>query len=350
MTTHTHLYPTIFDAHQAVGVSSQFGPPIEMLARTEELFDYLPWMQANDTHVNKTIQRTGLPTVYYTVNNRGTVPSAGTFASVLDPMVTLESIHQVDPHVFLGYENPDEQRWAMESGHPVALANKHGDSWWYGVPSSDSGEILGMAQRYSDPTSPAGDNIISGGGNSDGDQMSVYVLALGPQTIFGVYPKGDQGKGLKITRVGAQMVPRVTASGSTDGQMLAETVVYNLSHGICVADWKAGVRICNIDVPDFKAAANGQALTASTHIFKCLTRAINRVSRFPNTQMVICGNKTFTSYLEVHAMDKTVNVLSVQDGLNQFGMPRTVRKFRGYPILECDSLLNTENDIPSTVA
>ena len=355
MTTITHDYPTIWDVYSQLDPKGGYLPLIEQLTKTNELFDYLPVIESNDFFTHRTNVRTGLPAVYYKSVNRGVPPSTATHATVLDPMATLSSLSQIDPEALISAPDKAMARWNLEKAHPIALGNKYGEVFIYGkhaestTAAADLGsEVLGLAQRYSDPTAGNGDNIISAGGANNDENTSVYVLGLSPETLHGAYPRGTPA-GLDMRNLGMQLVPREETAG--DGrQMLAESMMFFLRHAVCLPDWRAGVRICNLDVSDFKAQTGTQLATASTHLFKCLSRAIDRVLEIPGVTPVILANQTVKSWIRIAAMEKTTSVLGIEAGLNQFGMPRQQLYFQSVPVLTMNAILNTEDDVAGTVA
>jgi hypothetical protein len=53
-------------------------------------------------------------------------------------------------------------------------------------------------------------------------------------------------------------------------------------------------------------------------------------------------NRTVHSGMSIAALDKSQNVLSIQEGLSQFGSAQSYLSFLGVPLRRVDALINSE--------
>lgn len=337
MTDYTHSWPTMLDVITAFGKDGDLIPTCEVLTKENPWLDYMPWVEASDWNVHAYNVRTGLPTAYIRKVNRGIVPSTGTQARILDPLAVLQSLSQVDDEALKNAPNADMARWAFDKAHAINLGNDHGRYMIYGDPGNDSGEVLGLTQRYNDPGAGNSDNLLTLGG-SGADLFSVWLLAVSPETIACPYPKGSRG-GLEVEDLGKQLVVTELPGGTAPRQLVAHTTQFTLRHGLAVMDWRYAVRACNGSLADLKTQSGGQALDAPTHLFRVMSRMIDRIpGDGAGTKLMFLMGRGALSYMRVHAMDRTSQVLSIETGLNQFGMPRQTTHFMGIPIFRCDAL------------
>lgn len=337
MTDYTHSWPTMLDIVSTFGKDGELMPTAELLTKENPWLDYMPWVEASDWNVHAYNVRTGLPVTYIRKVNRGIVPSVGTQARILDPMAVLQTLSQVDDEALKNSPNREMTRWSLDKAHAIALGNDHGRYTIYGDPGNDSGEVLGLTQRYNDPTAGNADNLLTCGGTG-ADNTSIWLLAVSPETIACPYPKGSRG-GLEVEDLGKQLVVTELPAGTAPRQLVAHTTQFTLRHGLAVMDWRYAVRACNLSIADLKTQSGGQAIDAPTHLFRVMSRMIDRVpGDGAGTKMMFLMGRGAMSYMRVHAMDRTSQVLSIETGLNQFGMPRQTPHFLGVPIFRCDAL------------
>jgi hypothetical protein len=219
-----------------------------------------------------------------------------------------------------------------------AMNQTQATTLFYGNPAIEPKSFLGLAARYS--TTPGGSgvgqNIIEGGGTST-DNTSVYLVVWGDNTVYCPFPKGSTA-GLMHEDLGEQTV--YTDSGAN--RMQAYATRYQWKNGLVVKDWRYVVRIANIDASDMSNASGTQASSAATQLIKLMTRALYRIPNMAMGRAAFYMNRTVHGGLSIQAMDRAQNVLSVQQGLSQFGTPYSWLSFLGVPCRRVDALINAE--------
>jgi hypothetical protein len=103
--------------------------------------------------------------------------------------------------------------------------------------------------------------------------------------------------------------------------------------GICVRDWRFGVRLCNIDTT---ITSNN----ISADLIGLMSRAIDRLPSLTAGRCAFYMNRTIFSILKIQALAKSNYALSVEEGLTQIEY-----KFLGIPLRKVDQILNTEATI-----
>jgi hypothetical protein len=207
---------------------------------------------------------------------------------------------------------------------------------FYGNPAIEPKSFLGLAARYSAApgSSGVGQNIIEGGGTST-DNTSVYLVVWGDNTVYCPFPKGSTA-GLMHEDLGEQTVY------DGNNRLQAYATRYQWKNGLVVKDWRYVVRIANIDVSDLVGATGTQANTAATDLVKLMARAMYRIPNMSMGRAAFYMNRTVHSGLAVKAMDRSQNVLAVNQGLSQFGTPYSWLSFLGVPCRRVDALINAE--------
>jgi hypothetical protein len=207
---------------------------------------------------------------------------------------------------------------------------------FYGNPSTDPKQFLGLAPRYSSLSgSNNAQNVITAGG-SGSDNTSIYLVVWGDQTVYCPFPKGSSA-GLIHEDLGEQ-----TVYNSDGTRLQAYATRYQWKNGLVVKDWRYVVRICNIDTDDLIAQTTTQAPSAATAIIKLMSRALYRIPNMGMGRAAFYMNRTVHSGLAIAALDKSQYVLKVNEGLSQFGQPYSWLSFQGVPLRRVDAIVNTE--------
>jgi hypothetical protein len=302
---------------------------VEVLSQQNPIITDMAWREGNMTTGNKVIQRAGLPTVYYRILNQGVPTSKSVTAVVDEGMAIIEAYSEVDTVIArLGGDvagtRAVEARAFLESMNQ-ALAR----SLFYGNSSVTPEQFTGLSPRYSSLAANNAQNIVDAGGTGN-DNMSIWLVVWGPNTVFGHFPKGARG-GIIHQDLGEQMIQ--TTSGIPGSRMQAFVDHWQWYVGVTVKDWRYAVRVANIDVSNLVGNSTPADISA------LLTSAVARIPNLNMGNPVIYMNRT-----ALLAFDKQQrNDVKSGGGLtfdNATG--RTPYAFRGIPIRIEDVLLETE--------
>ena len=192
-----------------------------------------------------------------------------------------------------------------------------------------------MASIYSAPstdTDKSGSNLVDGGSGDKTTCTSIYVIGLSPETIFGLYAKGAVA-GLQMSDKAEQTIRK------TDGKQYQAMVThFEWNLGLCVRDWRYGVRIANIDT----ATLTNNAATGA-NILSLIENGIERLPGFAGIRPVVVCNRTIRSFLRQQISNKANNNLTWET----VGGKR-VMMFGECEVLRNDAIVNTEADITGT--
>lgn len=300
---------------------------VEMLAQKNECIPDMHWEQGNLPTGHRLIQRSGLPTVMARSLNQGITPSKSTTLPVDETTAMIEGFLEIDKDIV--ELNGEEGAFRMSEADAFieSMNQAFANLFIYGDPTVAPAVFRGLFPRYNKISGGAfAQNILSGGGSSNVN-TSIYLVCWGPNSVFGIFPKGSQA-GLQHRDLGLQVVENVAGIGGA--RMLAYREHWQWKCGLAVADWRYVVRICNIDTT---ISSNN----ISADLIGLMSRAIDRLPSLTSGNCAFYMNRTMFSILKIQALAKSTNALSVEEGLTQIEY-----KFLGIPLRKVDQILNTE--------
>lgn len=296
---------------------------VEMLKETNEILDDMLITEGNLPTGHRTTVRTGLPDVTWRKLNYGVQPSKSRTAQVDDTCGLLEARSQVDEK--LAALNGNDASFLMSEEMPFveAMSQEMAGGMFYFDTDTTPEKFLGLAARY---PALATSNVINGGG-SGSDLTSIWLVNWGPQTCFGIFPKGSKA-GLSREYKGKEAV---TDAQTPAGTYYSHVSQYKWELGLCVRDWRYIVRICNIET------GAGEANVVDPEL---LIRAIGKMPsmRTMGGRPAFYMHKDVWTDLNVLAMNKPNLGLSWQEIFGQ-----RVLTFWGIPLRQCDQILVTED-------
>jgi len=308
----------------------------ELLSQSNEILEDCVFKEGNLPTGERVVIRTGLPAVYWRALNQGIPNSKSQTAQVDEACGILEARSEVDKDLAMLNGNTAQFRLSEDVAFLEAMNQTQATTMFYGNPAIEPKSFLGLAARYSAApgSSGVGQNIIEGGGTST-DNTSVYLVVWGDNTVYCPFPKGSTA-GLMHEDLGEQTVY------DGNNRLQAYATRYQWKNGLVVKDWRYVVRIANIDVSDLVGVTGTQTNTAATDLVKLMARAMYRIPNMSMGRAAFYMNRTVHSGLAVKAMDRSQNVLAVNQGLSQFGTPYSWLSFLGVPCRRVDALINAE--------
>lgn len=296
----------------------------ELLTEKNEILEDMLFVEGNLPTGHRTTVRTGLPTVAWRLLNYGVAPTKSTTAQVDDQCGMLEGYAEVDKALADLNGNAASFRATEDVAFLSAMNNEMATRLFYGNAGADAARINGLAMRYSSLSAANAANIVNASG-SGSDNTSVWVVAWGPTTAFGIFPKGSQA-GWQHKDLGEVTLDD---SATPTGRYQGYRTHYKWDIGLTVRDWRYASRIANIDVSDLAAG--------SVDIASLLIDALNALPDLNSGRMAIYANKTVKTALDKWAMQKS-NVMLTIDTAS--GKP--VTRFWGVPIRRCDAIITSE--------
>lgn len=331
---------TLADWAKRIDPDGQVPVIAELLAQSNEILQDCVWKEGNLPTGERVVVRTGLPDVYWRSLNAGIPSSRSQTAQVDEQCSILEARSEVDKDLALLNGNTAAFRLSEDTAFLEAMNQKMAQAMFYGNPANDPKEFLGLATRYSSTAAGNGRNVILGGGSAGAAQTSVWLVCWGDQTVYCPFPKGSKA-GLIHEDLGEQTV--YTNNGSVAERMQALVTRYQWKPGLVVKDWRYAVRIANVDVASIRNLTNDQqASNTNTNLIHKMVQAYYALPNAAAGRCAFYMNRTVHSGLSRLAMEKSMNVMNIEQGVTQFGTAQSYLSFLGVPIRRCDAILNTE--------
>ena len=330
MATLTSNFLTLADWSKRVDPDGNVPVVAELLSQSNEILEDALFAEGNLPTGHRVIIRTGLPTAYWRSINQGIPTSKSITAQVDESIGMLEAYAKVDKDLALLNGNTAAFRLSEDSAFLEAMNQAQAQTLFYGNPTNDPRQYLGLASRYG-AISGAGNsqNILDAGGTST-NNASIWLVCWGENSVFCTFPKGSKA-GLIHDDQGELVV-----YDANSNPYQAFQTHYQWKNGLVVKDWRYVVRIANINT------ANLVAETAAADIVKLMSRALDRITNINTSKPAFYMNRTLFSMLRIQSLNKSQNVVNIETGLNQFGQASNWLNFLGVPVRRVDQLLNTE--------
>lgn len=323
---------TLADHAKRLDPDGRVAAVAELLSQTYDILEDVVWQEGNLPTGHRMTARTSLPTVGWRALNAGIATSKSTTAQIDEAIGLMEGRSHVDAKLANLGGNVGAFRASEDMAFLEAMNQQFTSTLFNGNPGVDPKQYLGFSGRYASLTGTNySQNMITAGG-SGSDNASVWLIVWGPETCFGIYPKGSKA-GLSHRDLGEESVQ--DASGNW---YQALRTLYQWDCGLAVKDWRYVVRIPNVDVSDWVGVTGTQATSAATNLIKLMSRALDRIPNLNMGRAAFYANRSIYSGLRLQALEKSSQVLTIEQALTQFGQPRMETKFLGVPLRCVDAL------------
>lgn len=234
--------PTLKDIAAVTGADGQIQTVVELLTQSNGMLEDMTWQEGNLPTGHRSTVRTGIPPVTWRSYYGGIQPGKSTNTTVTDNCGMLEALAEVDKALADLNGNSAAFRLQEDMAQLQSMNNEIQRVLIYGNEGAQPAAFGGFMPRFNSLSAANSENVIAGGGVGT-DNASVLLVYWSPMTAFGIIPKGSTA-GLQRKDFGEVMIENVDGNG---GRMLAYRTHYRFDAGLCVKDWRAVVRVCNID-------------------------------------------------------------------------------------------------------
>ncbi len=305
------------------------GDVIELMNQTDDILSDVQWSESNHSDGHLTRIRTGLPEVYWRRLYRGTPPSKSQWSQVKEACGMLEARVELDvAEIELYGDRAKAFRLSEAQAFTEAMRQKVAQTLFYGDSNVRPDEFNGLCMRYPAQNSP---HVLNAGGTGN-KCTSAWLICWGANTVHGIYPKGSTA-GLQSEDKGEQ--PTTDDEGR---KFQAVVDIYKWKCGLAVRDWRAVVRIANIDTTKLMARKGDkdfidlQALTI---------QAKNMMPENMRSKAIWYCNQDLLTALELQSSDAGNIHLTYGEAFASKSVP----SLHGRPIRQCDVILSTEKAI-----
>lgn len=321
-------YPTLLDLVKSKAPDGSAAlKVVESLTQETPILEDIPFKEGNLDTGHRVSARTALPTVEWRRINKGYGASKGKQDSVDEACGSMVGKSIVD--VKLVELNGGLNYRAMQDvAFTQAFKHEFETGLVYHSTKSAPEKFMGLAPRFDSTAGPGGAQIFLHDAAAAGaDQTSMWLVGWGPNTVYGITPKGSSG-GLKGKDMGIHY-----EDDGTGNKFAAYVTEWNWDVGLCVEDHRFIVRVANVDTSNL--ATTGRALIES------MMRAEEEKMKAMDGGItpVWYVNRKIRSYLRLQATDSVKNsTLSFE---NVGG--KRILMFGESRVRRTDALLNTES-------
>lgn len=306
------------------------GNIIELMNQTNDILNDVRFMESNQSDGHLTRMRTGLPEAHWRRLYRGTPYSKSQWTQVKEPCSLMESRMMIDvAEAALYGDNASRFRTSEGVAFMEAMRQKAARTLFYGDSDVNPDEFKGLALRYPAKGSP---NVVDAGATGTTACTSAWLVSWGDRTVHGLYPKGSKA-GLEHKNLGEQTV-------DDDQGKPFEALVdkYTWSLGLAVRDWRACVRVANINAANlFKR--KGEA--GFIDLQKLFISAKNKMPEAMRQKAVWYVNEELMNALELQSTDAGNIHLVYGEAFKSEGTPLLF----GRPVRQCDAIKSDETVI-----
>lgn len=342
----TNVFPNLVDWARQADPDGTPAVIAEMLSQCNEIMTDMIWQEGNLPTGHKVTARVGLPQGTWRGANQGVASSKTMNAQFQFSMGQLTDYSIVDKKLANLNGNVAKYRYNEDMGHVEGLSQQIASGMFYLNEATTPNAFTGFGPNYNTVNTANAKNalnVIDGGGTGSSN-LSIWLIGWGDNTIFNIFPKGSAA-GLVYEDKG-DTVPAYDANGN---RFEAYTSLFQHDIGLCIKDWRFGVRIGNIDT-----TTAGLQGVAPPDLFVLMSRAAVRLPTAPRRLSGITMsdapddpvpgirpawyvNRTGREFMDIQAI-RDKNVLLSKD--DYAGNP--VMQFREVPIRVVDALTNTE--------
>ncbi|WP_461521162.1 major capsid protein [Porticoccus sp.] len=328
MATLGNRFVDLIDVYKGQDGMGNTVPVIEMLNEMNPILDDAIAVECNKGTRHLHTVRTGLPEVSWGKLYQGITQSKSTKAQVEDTTGFVEGLSTVDSRLLALSGDPGAVRLSEAQSYLEAMNQEVGSKLFYGNSASDPEEFMGLAPRFNDLSAANGKQIIDAGGVG-ADNTSIWFVTWGDNQTQLLYPKGTTA-GVSRMDMGEQRV--LDGSGNP---YYAKEEKFEWHVGVAVKDWRYVSRIANIDVSELQAG--------NVAVYDFMRKAFYRLQnrRVAGGRVAIYCNRDVLEALDALATNAGASDSFVR--LKPMEIEgKEVQTYRGIPIRETDSLVNTE--------
>lgn len=325
MPSHAGLTATLAELEDFYKGSAA-GDFIELMNQTNDVLNDVKFMESNQSDGHMTRIRTGLPAIYWRRLYQGTPISKGQWSQVKEKTSMMEARMMIDEAEAKLYgDNVNKFRTSEGIGFAEAMRQKVAHTMFYGDSNVNPDEFNGLAMRYPGTKSP---NVVDAGGKGK-NCTSAWFVSWGDRTVHGLYPKGSKA-GLEHVDLGRQTV---NDDAGYPYEALVDRYQWNL--GLTVRDWRAVVRVCNIDTTKLELRKGQEGFIDLQALF---IKAKNKMPESMRQGAIWYANEQMMNALELQSTDAGNVHLMYGEAFKTNGTPLLF----GRPVRQCDAIISSE--------
>lgn len=342
MSTKYGPMPNLINVTKALDPDGKYAEIGKLLSQTTPMLNDIPIKEGNQPHGEQITVETSLPKPVARMLNRGTTGSKSNTEQVTEGMMMLQDWFNVDSQI--AKINGMKKQFMSMQIQPFfrGFAIESEKRFLYGNDVTDPASILGIAPRYDSLTFnaagvPTGKpnalvnsaflpNIVDFGGTG-ANLTSIYAIAWGFDSIYGIYPKGSKA-GLEHKDLGEMVL-----QDDTGKEFMGYKHHFQQHLGLAVKDWRCCARLANIKI-DTLLNSQAEKEKLALHV----NRLRLAIPQYKRGSVVLYMAPIVRAALEEGATNAGSRVMRATK--DAFGTD--IYDFRGTSLRECASILEQE--------
>jgi hypothetical protein len=325
--------PSLLDMVKRTDPNGNIVDVVELLTARNPILEDITFQEGNLTTGHRFSSRTGLPSIGWRRFNEGVTPSKSAVDNIDESCGMLEGMAVVDTELANLNGNAAAFRASEDAAFLQAFNNEVSTGLFYHSTKATPEKFMGLSPRFdSTSASLAKSQIIDFAGSST-DNLSIWFVTWGPDSVFGIYPKGSVG-GLSSEDLGKQLwddLSGTTGTGYQGKKFTAWVTKWQWKIGLVVKDWRQVVRIANIDKSDLVASSS----TTLPLLIDAMIDGYYQLNDPNAGRTVIYCNRVIGAMLHKAAMAKASSQITLAEYNG-----RVITSFMGFPIRVTDALVD----------
>ena len=245
----------------------------------------------------------------------------------------VRSRSEVDRDLYNTRKPAERASWRLRQDEAFmrGLARTAVKKVFYGDPSQDSRDCIGLANIVTPENAAFKDRIINAGGSTANKQTSIWLVNWDPASMYCFYPENGSDAGLQIENMGEQYA--FDKNGKRYIALISE-FAWNL--GVAAYDTEKVVRVANIDTTKLSIDSKK---SGSPNLIDLMTQALEMLPDDATGRCAFYLNDNLRSVLRRQIVNKDNVELSMDEVAG-----RKVLTFGGVPVhrVGTDVIPNTE--------
>lgn len=309
---------------------------VEALHRLNPVMKDANVLTCNKGTKHASVIRTGLPSVSWGSIYQGIAQSKSTTQTVEDTTGFVEGLSAVDERLLSLYgDKAAAVRMSEAQSFLEAMSQEVESQFFYSNVAVNGKQFHGLAPRYNSLSNPC---VVNGAG-SGSDNTSIWMVTWGDQQTSIITPD-NIAAGIQREDMGRQRV----LDGSSNPYYVKEEK-FTQHVGVTVRDWRYTGRVCNIDVSDVIAGTVALNPLLRKLYYKLAGRrnyGLDNGGMVSQGRTVIYMNRTLLEALDAESTTAVGSTNSLMRLVPKEIQGEEVLTWRGLPIRDTDSILNTE--------
>ena len=348
----TGQFLTLIDLARRTDPDGESADIAELLSQANEIYDDLVWKEGNTNTGHVYTMRTSIPKGWWRFLGQGIPSSKSTTAQGRTNCGDLEMQSTIDLKLLEMARDQNQTRYEEDNAILEGASQTVAYQFFYGNGVTNPAAFTGLSNYYDTletATAANAANVFDGGGRAS-NNASIWLIGWSPRSIYGVFPRGMKA-GVELTPLDEMPL----AYDNFGNPYRAKITWFRQMAGLCVEDWRWGVRICNLDVTN--ASAGGLAGPGAYDIFVGLSDAVLRLPKMARgmsgitetdarnergmtVRPAIYANRKIRGFMDIQAIRDRNVLLGPKD---YAGEP--VTSYRMIPIRIMDQLTSTEAQV-----